>query len=124
MYKNINLEHLKEFTFEAGREDTLNLEKLQILKDEGVDRVSLNPQSFNEHILKELNRNFDRLHFDEIFKEIKRLGFIVNMDLILASWESVEDILKTLNEVRKYDIDNLTIHALAIKNGSKLVKKR
>ena len=90
-----------------------------------MDRVSLNPQSFNEHILKELNRNFDRKHFDEIFKEIKRLGFIVNMDLILGlPGESVEDILRTLNEVRKYDIDNLTIHALAIKNGSKLVRDK
>lgn len=125
VYKNINLEHLKEFTFEAGREDTLNAEKLQILKDEGVDRVSLNPQSFNEHILKELNRNFDRKHFDNMFKEIKRLGFIVNMDLILGlPGESVEDILYTLNEVRKYDIDNLTIHTLAIKNGSKLVRDK
>ena len=125
IYKNINLEYLREFTFEAGREDTLNLEKLQILKDEGVDRVSLNPQSFNEHILKELNRNFDREHFDNMFNEIKRLGFIVNMDLILGlPNESVEDILRTLNEVRKYDIDNLTIHTLAIKNGSKLVRDK
>ena len=125
VYKNINLEYLREFTFEAGREDTLNIEKLQILKDEGVDRVSLNPQSFNEPILKELNRNFNREHFDNMFREIKRLGFIVNMDLILGlPGESVEDILYTLNEVRKYDIDNLTIHALAIKNGSKLVRDK
>lgn len=125
VYKNINLEHLREFTFEAGREDTLNIKKLQILKDEGVDRVSLNPQSFNEHILKELNRNFNREHFDNMYREIKRMGFIVNMDLILGlPGESVEDILRTLNEVRKYDIDNLTIHALAIKNGSKLVRDK
>lgn len=125
VYKNINLEHLREFTFEAGREDTLNIEKLQILKDEGVDRVSLNPQSFNEHILKELNRNFNREHFDNMYREIKRMGFIVNMDLILGlPGENVEDILRTLNEVRKYNIDNLTIHALAIKNGSKLVRDK
>lgn len=125
VYKNINLEYLREFTFEAGREDTLNIEKLQILKDEGVDRVSLNPQSFNEPILKELNRNFNREHFDNMFREIKRLGFIVNMDLILGlPGESVEDILYTLNEVRKYDIDNLTIHTLAIKHGSKLVRDK
>lgn len=125
VYKNINLEYLREFTFEAGREDTLNIEKLQILKDEGVDRVSLNPQSFNEPILKELNRNFNREHFDNMFREIKRLGFIVNMDLILGlPGESVEDILHTLNEVRKYDIDNLTIHTLAIKHGSKLVRDK
>ena len=125
VYKNINLEYLREFTFEAGREDTLNIEKLQILKDEGVDRVSLNPQSFNEPILKELNRNFNREHFDNMFREIKRLGFIVNMDLILGlPGESVEDILYTLNEVRKYDIYNLTIHTLAIKHGSKLVRDK
>ena len=125
VYKNINLEYLREFTFEAGREDTLNIEKLQILKDEGVDRVSLNPQSFNEPILKELNRNFNREHFDNMFREIKRLGFIVNMDLILGlPGESVEDILYTLKEVRKYDIDNLTIHTLAIKHGSKLVRDK
>ena len=125
VYKNINLEYLREFTFEAGREDTLNIEKLQILKDEGVDRVSLNPQSFNEPILKELNRNFNREHFDNMFREIKRLGFIVNMDLILGlPGESVEDILHTFKEVRKYDIDNLTIHTLAIKHGSKLVRDK
>lgn len=125
LFQNIDLTHLKEFTFEAGREDTLNVEKLQILKEFNVDRVSLNPQSFNEHILKELNRNFDRIHFDNMFNEIKRLGFIVNMDLILGlPGESVDDILNTLNEIKKYDIDNLTIHALAIKNGSKLVREK
>lgn len=125
LYQNIDLSNLKEFTFEAGREDTLNIEKLQILKSRGVDRVSLNPQSFNEDILKELNRNFNKKHFDEIFTEIKKLGFIVNMDLILGlPGENVDDILRTLNEVKKYDIDNLTIHALAIKNGSKLVREK
>lgn len=125
LFQNIDLTHLKEFTFEAGREDTLNVEKLQILKEFNVDRVSLNPQSFNEHILKELNRNFDRIHFDNMFNEIKKLGFIVNMDLILGlPGESVSDILNTLNEIKKYDIDNLTIHALAIKNGSKLVREK
>ena len=125
LFQNIDLTHLKEFTFEAGREDTLNVEKLQILKEFNVDRVSLNPQSFNEHILKELNRNFDRIHFDNMFNEIKKLGFIVNMDLILGlPGESVDNILNTLNEIKKYDIDNLTIHALAIKNGSKLVREK
>lgn len=125
LFQNIDLTHLKEFTFEAGREDTLNVEKLQILKEFNVDRVSLNPQSFNEHILKELNRNFDRIHFDNMFNEIRRLGFIINMDLILGlPGESVSDILNTLNEIKKYDIDNLTIHALAIKNGSKLVREK
>ena len=125
LYKNIDLSHLKEFTFEAGREDTLTKEKLEILKEMKVDRVSLNPQTFNEKVLKELNRNFDKKHFDEMFEEIKRLGFVVNMDFIIGlPGESVEDILNTFETVKGYDIDNLTIHFLAIKNGSTLIKNK
>ena len=125
LYKNIDLNHLKEFTFEAGREDTLTKEKLEILKEMKVDRVSLNPQTFNEKVLKELNRNFDKKHFDEMFREIKKLGFVVNMDFIIGlPGESVEDILNTFETVKGYDIDNLTIHFLAIKNGSTLIKNK
>ena len=125
LYKNIDLSYLKEFTFEAGREDTLTKEKLEILKEMKVDRVSLNPQTFNEKVLKELNRNFDKKHFDEMFEEIKRLGFVVNMDFIIGlPGESVEDILNTFEAVKGYDIDNLTIHFLAIKNGSTLIKNK
>ena len=125
LYKNIDLSHLKEFTFEAGREDTLTKEKLEILKEMKVDRVSLNPQTFNEKVLRELNRNFDKKHFDEMFREIKRLGFMVNMDFIIGlPGESVEDILNTFETVKGYDIDNLTIHFLAIKNGSTLIKNK
>ena len=125
LYKNIDLSHLKEFTFEAGREDTLTKEKLEILKEMKVDRVSLNPQTFNEKVLRELNRNFDKKHFDEMFEEIKRLGFVVNMDFIIGlPGESVEDILNTFETVKGYDIDNLTIHFLAIKNGSTLIKNK
>ena len=125
LYKNIDLNHLKEFTFEAGREDTLTKEKLEILKEMKVDRVSLNPQTFNEKVLRELNRNFDKKHFDEMFREIKKLGFVVNMDFIIGlPGESVEDILNTFETVKGYDIDNLTIHFLAIKNGSTLIKNK
>lgn len=123
LYKNIDLSNLKEFTFEAGREDTLTREKLQILKKMKVDRVSLNPQTFNENVLRDLNRRFDLKHFNEMFDEIKRLGFIVNMDFIIGlPGENVEDVLNTFEKVKEYEIDNLTIHFLAIKNGSTLIK--
>lgn len=123
LYENIDLSNLKEFTFEAGREDTITSEKLYILKKLGVDRISLNPQTFNEKVLSDLNRKFNRKHFDEVYREIKELGFILNMDFIIGlPGESVADILNTIEEVKKYDIDNFTIHTLAIKNGSKLVR--
>lgn len=121
VHENIDLSNLKEFTFEAGREDAITKRKLEILKEYGVDRVSLNPQTFKEQTLKDLNRTFNREHFDEVYRDIKELGFILNMDLILGlPGETVEDILNTLNEIEKYDIENLTVHALAKKKGSPL----
>lgn len=121
VHKHIDLSNLKEFTFEAGREDAITREKLEILKKYGVDRVSLNPQTFKEETLKSLNRTFNRKHFDEVYRDIKEIGFILNMDLILGlPGESVEDILNTLEELKKYEIDNLTIHSLAKKKGSPL----
>lgn len=121
IHDSIDLSYLKEFTFEAGREDSITIEKLEILKKYGVDRVSLNPQTFNEKTLKSLNRHFNRENFDAIYKEIKRLGFILNMDIILGlPGETVEDIFHTLEELEKYDIENLTVHSLAKKKGSPL----
>lgn len=120
----IDLSSIKEFTFEAGRVDTLNRKKLEILKEYGVDRISLNPQTFNEHILKELNRSFDRDKFDEMYNIAKELGFIINMDLILGlPNEGPREIYYTLDEIEKYDMENLTIHVLALKRASKLYQE-
>ena len=119
--KHIDFTYIKEFTFEAGRVDTLNRRKLEIMKEFGVDRISLNPQTFNEHILKELNRSFDRDKFDEMYKISRELGFIINMDLILGlPNEGPKEIYHTLDEIGKYDMQNLTIHVLALKRASKL----
>ncbi|MBC2851009.1 coproporphyrinogen III oxidase [Cetobacterium sp. 8H] len=124
IHENIDLSNLKEFTFEAGREDAITREKLEVLKKYGVDRVSLNPQTFKEQTLKELNRTFNKEHFDEIYRDIKELGFILNMDIILGlPGESVDDILNTLNELRKYNMENLTVHSLAKKKGSTLYRE-
>ena len=122
--ENYDLSHLKEFTFEAGRIDTLNQKKLQLLKQGGVDKISINPQSFNEKTLKLVNRYHDRKQFDKVYKLAKEMGLSINMDLILGlPKETTQDILYTLDEVAKYDVENLTIHNLAIKNASKLNKE-
>jgi len=122
--KHIDLTHIKEFTFEAGRVDTLNRKKLEIMKEYGVDRISLNPQTFNEDILKELNRSFDREKFDEMYAISRELGFIINMDLILGlPGEGAREIYHTLDEIEKYDMENLTIHVLALKRASKLYQE-
>jgi oxygen-independent coproporphyrinogen-3 oxidase len=122
--ENIPFENVREFTFEAGREDSITDKKLEIAKSFGVDRVSLNPQTFNEVTLKNLNRAFNRENFDRCYKKIKELGFIINMDLILGlPGEGEKDISATIDEIRKYDIENLTIHSLALKKASHLYKE-
>ena len=124
LLENIDMSDVKEFTFEAGREDSLNIEKLEIMKKYLVDRISLNPQSFNLDTLKRVNRRFNRENFDLIFNEAKKLGFIINMDLIIGlPEETTEEILDTLAQLNAYDIDNLTIHCLAFKRASKLFKE-
>lgn len=125
LIKNIDLSCVKEFTFEAGREDSISIEKLEIMKKYGVDRISLNPQSFNQETLKRVNRKFNRENFDKIFKKAKDLNFTINMDLIIGlPKESTEEILYSLKEIEKYDIDNLTIHSLSFKRASNLFKDR
>lgn len=122
--KSFDRSRVKEFTVEAGRIDTLNSNKLEIMKAHGVDRISINPQTFNEEVLEELNRYFDAELFDGIYKEAKDMGFIINMDLIIGlPNEGTRDILKTLDKVSTYDIDNLTIHVLALKKASTLYKE-
>ena len=122
--ENIDMKNIKEFTFEAGRIDTINKEKLETMKKWNIDRISINPQSFNERTLKLVNRYHKREKFDEVFEDAKQLGFIINMDLIIGlPEESTKDVLHTLNELNKYDIENLTIHNLAIKKASKLQKE-
>lgn len=122
--ENIDMTYLKEFTFEAGREDSLTEKKLEFVKQYGADRISLNPQTFNEETLRKVNRNFNRENFDKYFKIAKEMGFIINMDLIIGlPDETTEDVLHTLNEVEKYDIENLTVHSLAFKRASKLFKE-
>lgn len=110
----------KEFTFEAGREDTLNTRKLEILKEGGVDRISLNPQSFNKEIVERAGRTNDYDHFLEIYQKAKELGFIVNMDFIIGLIGEDRGLFRKNFEVlEKLKPDNITFHALAMKVGSK-----
>lgn len=121
---HIDMSDVREFTFEAGREDTLTDRKLEIAKQYGVDRISLNPQTFKVETLKKVNRRFDRENFEKYYKKAKDIGFIINMDIIVGlPDETTEDVIFTLNELEKFDIENLTIHTLAFKRASNLFKE-
>lgn len=114
----------KEFTFEAGREDTLDKEKLEILKVNGVDRISLNPQTFNEKIIKSVGRLQNMDHFLKMYNLAYDLGFIINMDFIVGLvGETSKDFIKNFDILEKLSPANITFHALATKAGSKYKEK-
>ncbi len=128
LLKNItekfDLNYLKELTLEAGRIDTISKEKLEIARKYRVDRISLNPQTFNKSTLDKVNRYWDEKEFEMIYKDAKQLGFIINMDFIIGlPDEKTEDILYTISKLEEYDPDNLTFHVLALKKASDLYQK-
>ena len=112
--ENFDLSKMKEFTVEAGRIDTITYEKLEIMKKYGVQRISINPQTFNEKTLKRVNRYVDKNQFRDIYRKTKEMGFLINMDFIIGlPGETTEDILYTLENIKNYEIENLTIHTLS-----------
>lgn len=110
----------REFTLEAGREDSLDFEKLEIFRAHGVDRISLNPQSFTENVIRMTGRNQDLDHFFRLFDKAYDLGFIINMDFILGLFGESRDTFRDNFTILKDLLPhNLTFHALAQKVGSK-----
>ena len=109
-----------EFTLEAGREDTLDFDKLDLFKEKNVGRISLNPQTFTSNILENINRPIDFKNFVKIYTYTKELGFIVNMDFIVGLFgENRESFSKNFEILKDLTPDNITFHALAQKVGSK-----
>lgn len=109
-----------EFTLEAGREDTLDFNKLDLFKEKNVGRISLNPQTFTPNVLENINRPIDFKNFVKIYTYAKELGFIVNMDFIVGLFgENRESFSKNFKILKDLRPDNITFHALAQKVGSK-----
>ena len=113
-------ENLLEYTFEAGREDSLDFGKLNLLRKYNVTRISLNPQTFNEKALKAMGRIQNNENLIDLYTQAKDLGFVINMDFILGLlYDDVNNTRENLETLRKLQPDNITFHTLSIKNGSK-----
>lgn len=111
-----------ECTVEAGRPDTITRDKLEVLRRHGVERISINPQTMSDETLKRIGRAHTAAQIHETFALARSLGFSsINMDLIAGlPGETVEDMARTLSEIRAMRPDNLTVHTLAIKRSSRL----
>ena len=113
---------VKEFTVEAGRADSITREKLEVIKEFGVTRVSVNPQTMNDRTLELIGRKTNAAQAEEAFRMARETGFThINMDLILGlPGETKEDVAATIEAVKKLRPDSLTVHSLAVKRGSRL----
>ena len=123
---NFNLSQVDEFTFEAGRVDTLDEEKLRIIYQNKVDRISINPQTMNDATFGKIGRNHNSNNVREVFSLARQIGFDnINMDLIMGlTGESIEDMQYSVGEIIKLDPQSITIHCLAVKRASDINTKK
>lgn len=114
----------EEITVEAGRPDTLTLEKLFLLKESGVDRVCINPQTMNEATLHAIGRNHDLKGVVQSLEWARKAGIkTINMDLIVGlPGEGLKENRHTAEEILRLKPENLTVHTLAVKRGSTLAQ--
>lgn len=123
--KHNDLSNVREITFEAGRPDTITEEKLYALKENSVDRISINPQTMVEKTLKLIGRDHSADDIKDRFLMTKKVGFkSVNMDMILGlPDETLDDVNYTMKEIIKLRPENITVHSLAYKRKSVLTKE-
>ncbi|MBQ7886286.1 MAG: coproporphyrinogen dehydrogenase HemZ, partial [Clostridia bacterium] len=117
---------LEELTVEAGRPDTLDREKLAMLRSHPVTRISINPQTMNDETLRVIGRAHTAQQTIDCYHLARELGFDdINMDVIAAlPGEDYAMFAHTLDVIRDLDPDSLTVHTLAIKRSSKLHEQK
>ena len=121
--KNFNVSSVREYTIEAGRPDTLNGEKLKIMKNAGVTRISINPQTFHAEVLKNIGRSHTPEQILGAFDEARSAGFDnINMDFIAGlPGDTVKGFCESIDKAISLAPENITVHTLALKRASGLV---
>lgn len=119
---NFDLSHLLELTVEAGRPDSITREKLEALKQVGVDRISINPQTMQQKTLDLIGRHHTIEDIYESYKLARDVGFEnINMDFIIGlNGETLEDVIDSFKKVRNFAPESVTIHSLALKRAARL----
>ena len=120
-----DLSACREFTVEAGRPDTVTPEKLSVLTDRGVDRVSVNPQTMSDAVLAAIGRRHTVRQVYEAVEMVKaRSALALNMDLIAGlPGDDSDGFRRTLEQVLSLAPENVTVHTLALKKGSGFLTK-
>ncbi|MEE1100945.1 MAG: coproporphyrinogen dehydrogenase HemZ [Agathobacter sp.] len=119
---SFDLKDCVEFTIEAGRPDSITREKLEVIKKNGIQRISVNPQTMKQETLDIIGRHHTVEQTIESFKLAREVGIEnINMDLILGlPDETIDDVRHTMEVLKELNPDNITIHSLAIKRAARL----
>lgn len=114
--------HVREFTVEAGRPDTITRDKLIAIKEAGADRISVNPQTMRDSVLEAIGRRHTSAQTEQAYKLAREVGFgCINMDLIAGlPTDDVEGFKYSLDRVAELSPENITVHSLSLKRAATL----
>ena len=124
--ESFDLSRCIEFTVEGGRPDTLNAEKLKAIRAHGADRMSINPQTMMDPVLRACGRPHTAADVVRAYREAVDAGFeAINMDLIAGlPRDDFDGFRHSLDTVAALNPSNITVHTLALKKGADLFEKR
>lgn len=122
----LDLSYLKEYTVEAGRPDTIDINKLKVIKNSRVSRISINPQTMNAITLEKIGRKHSPEDIINAFQLAREVGFDnINMDLICGLPGEDKDMFRnTLKAISLMGPDSLTVHTMSIKRASRLTEEK
>lgn len=120
--RSFDLSHCREFTVEAGRPDTITQEKLFALKENKVDRISINPQTLSDEVLRRIGRRHTAAQFADAFALARACGFHnINTDLIAGlPGDTAESFRHSLDTVLAWGAECVTVHTLCMKRAANL----
>ena len=124
--RNFDLSRCLEFTVEGGRPDTLDPQKLCVIKDGGATRISINPQTMSDKVLEAVGRRHTARQTVEAYEQAVQAGFDdINMDLIAGlPADDAASFADSIRQVLDLNPSNITVHTLALKKGAALFGSR
>lgn len=119
---SFNLDKVREYSVEAGRPDTITPEKLHVIKSLGAERISVNPQTLNDDVLRAIGRAHSGKDAIAAFEAARKEGFKnINTDLIAGlPTESADSFKRTLEKMIELSPESITVHALTLKRAASL----
>ena len=121
-----DLSTVREYTVEAGRPDTVTADKLRVLKEDGVTRISINPQTLSDAVLETIGRKHTVAQFYEVFSLARQCGHTnINTDLIAGlPGDTYEGFCRTLEEITALSPESVTVHTLSMKRAANLTLQK